>query len=247
MSRPATGSSAKSGGISDQYRRFSPSSPNPWDSVHVFSPTSTIASATATHAPPPPPPEDSFADPFPVATPSSDRDDPYLDHHDGDGGDDASEDDQRPRSSDAPQSASIWSLLQHRAPYYIPILTWGPSCTWKSLGADALAGLTVAFVLIPQSLSYASQLIFLEPMVGLYAAFVPLLVYALFGTSKHFAAGPEALTAILTGASVNMGETFEQRMADTILLTLLVGLFTLMMGIFRLGIFSCLDIYHSLI
>ena len=129
--------------------------------------------------------------------------------------------------------------MQHRSPYYIPILQWGPTYTLRTLGQDALAALTVAFVLIPQSLSYASQLILLEPIVGLYAAFSPLLVYALFGTSKHFAAGPEALTAILTGVSVNMGETFEERMADTILLTLLVGIFTLLMGIFRLGTSYC--------
>lgn len=83
----------------------------------------------------------------------------------------------------------------------LPFLDW-PS-QWRSHGVrgDVIAGVTVALVLIPQSLAYA-QLAVLPPQVGLYAALLPAVVGALFGSCAQLSTGPVALTALLTGASL---------------------------------------------
>ena len=76
----------------------------------------------------------------------------------------------------------------------LPILQWAPQYERGWLRPDLIAGLTVALVLIPQSMAYA-QLAGLPPVVGLYASMAPLVVYALFGTSRTLAVGPVAVVA----------------------------------------------------
>ncbi|KAJ1678797.1 hypothetical protein EV182_003338, partial [Spiromyces aspiralis] len=83
-----------------------------------------------------------------------------------------------------------------RVRYYIPILGWLPTYNLKDLRSDIRAGFTVACLLIPQALSYGS-LTHLKPINGLYTALMPVLVYALLGTSRHLSMGPEALISIL--------------------------------------------------
>ena len=85
-------------------------------------------------------------------------------------------------------------------PSLAPFLAWrrGDAPRWR---ADAIAGATVAVVAIPQALAYA-QLAGLPPHLGLYAAFVPTIVAALFGSSAQLSTGPVALTSLMTGATL---------------------------------------------
>jgi len=70
-----------------------------------------------------------------------------------------------------------------------------------TLKADILAGLTVSLVAIPQSLAYA-QLAGVPAYYGLYAALIPTIVGALFGSSNQLSTGPVAMTSLLTAASI---------------------------------------------
>jgi SulP family sulfate permease len=117
-----------------------------------------------------------------------------------------------------------------------PFLRWFPM-NGGSLRADLVAGITVALVLIPQSMAYA-QLAGLPAYYGLYAAFLPGVVAALWGSSKQLATGPVAVVSLLTAsalmpfASVGTPEF----VALAIMLALMVGLVQLALGIFRLGV-----------
>ncbi len=111
-----------------------------------------------------------------------------------------------------------------------------------TLRADAVAGITVALVLIPQSMAYA-QLAGLPAYYGLYAAFLPVMVAALWGSSKQLATGPVAVVSLLTASALaplvaNMGAEVggAEYVALAILLALLVGLVQLVLGLFRLGV-----------
>ena len=106
-----------------------------------------------------------------------------------------------------------------------------------SLKADILAGLTVALVLIPQSLAYA-ELAGLPPYYGLYAAFLPPLVASLFGSSRQLATGPVAVVSLLTATALEPLATAgsQQYIAYAILLALLVGIFQLSLGVLKLGL-----------
>ncbi|MGA8050992.1 MAG: SulP family inorganic anion transporter [Burkholderiales bacterium] len=118
-----------------------------------------------------------------------------------------------------------------------PFLAWLPRLTRENLRIDALAGLTVALVAIPQSLAYA-QLAGLPPYFGLYAALIPTIVGALFGSSSQLSTGPVALTSLLTAASIAplAATGSEQYVAYAISVALLSGLFQLLFGIMRLGV-----------
>jgi SulP family sulfate permease len=120
---------------------------------------------------------------------------------------------------------------------FLPFLAWWPRLDRVSLRIDAIAGLTVALVAVPQSLAYA-QLAGLPPYYGLYAALIPTVVGALFGSSAQLSTGPVALTALLTAASIAPLATGggEQYIAYVIVLALLSGLFQLGFGVMRLGV-----------
>ena len=92
------------------------------------------------------------------------------------------------------------SALQ-RARSFLPFLSW--PAQWRAAGVrnDVVAGLTVALVMIPQALAYA-KLAGLPPHVGLYAALVPTVVAALFGSCGQLSTGPVALTSLLVAASI---------------------------------------------
>ena len=118
-----------------------------------------------------------------------------------------------------------------------PFLGWFKTYNSAALRADALAGLTVALVLIPQSMAYA-QLAGLPTYYGLYAAFLPPMVAALFGSSRQLATGPVAVVSLMTAASLAPLATAgsEGYIAYAILLSLMVGVFQLLLGILRLGL-----------
>jgi SulP family sulfate permease len=102
--------------------------------------------------------------------------------------------------------------------------------------SDLQAGLTVAAVLIPQAMAYA-MLAGLPPVYGLYASVVPLLIYALLGTSRHLSLGPAALLSLLiaSGLSRVAEPGTSQYLQWAIALAFGVGLLQFMLGLFRLG------------
>jgi len=84
---------------------------------------------------------------------------------------------------------------------YLPILRWLPGYERRWLVADAVAGLSVWALLVPQSLAYAT-IVGVPVQYGLYTAFAALLVYPLFGTSKHLVVGPSATVGAVSAAVV---------------------------------------------
>ncbi|EFL52850.1 sulfate transporter [Solidesulfovibrio fructosivorans JJ]] len=118
-----------------------------------------------------------------------------------------------------------------------PFLGWFKGYNMAAFRADAIAGLTVALVLIPQSMAYA-QLAGMPPYYGLYASFLPPLVAALFGSSRQLATGPVAVVSLMTSASLAPLATAgsEGYIAYAILLALLVGIFQFALGVLRLGL-----------
>ncbi len=119
---------------------------------------------------------------------------------------------------------------------YLPSWRWARSYKPSDLPRDALAGLFVAILLIPQAMAYAA-LADLSPTVGLYAAVAPALLYAVFGTSRFLAIGPVALVSLLTGEAIaSAGQSGDLEAAQVALvLALLVGAALLLMGLLRLG------------
>jgi len=105
----------------------------------------------------------------------------------------------------------------------------------KVLKADTLAGITVALVIIPQSMAYA-QLAGLGPQYGLYASFFPVMIGALMGSSRQLSTGPVAVVSLLTAAA--LGEIVTDPSSYAVyaaLLALIVGLFQFSLGILRMG------------
>jgi len=121
---------------------------------------------------------------------------------------------------------------------FFPFLKWIPELKKSGvLQADVIAGVTVALVLIPQSMAYA-QLANLPAYYGLYAAFLPVLIAALFGSSNQLMTGPVAVVSLLTASALAPLAVAgsEQFIAYAILLSFLVGVFQFMLGVFRLGV-----------
>ncbi|MBS3895293.1 sulfate permease [Silanimonas sp.] len=108
-----------------------------------------------------------------------------------------------------------------------------------SFASDALAGLVVTLMLIPQSLAYA-LLAGLPPEAGLYASVVPLVVYALLGSSRVLAVGPVAVVSLMTAATVGEHAAAGTAHYATVALTLafLSGALLLLMGLLRLGVLA---------
>jgi len=118
-----------------------------------------------------------------------------------------------------------------------PFLSWFEKYRLSTLRSDAISGLTVALVLIPQSMAYA-QLAGLPPYYGLYAAFLPPMIASLFGSSRQLATGPVAVVSLMTAASLEPIATAgsEAFISYAILLALIVGLFQFLLGVLRLGL-----------
>ena len=120
---------------------------------------------------------------------------------------------------------------------FFPFLAWFRQYDVSSLKLDAVSGLTVALVLIPQSMAYA-QLAGLPAYYGLYASFLPPMLAALFGSSRQLATGPVAVVSLMTAASLEPLATAgsEAFIAYAVLLALVVGLFQFLLGALRLGL-----------
>jgi SulP family sulfate permease len=118
----------------------------------------------------------------------------------------------------------------------LPILEWGRRYDRDTLVSDLVAALIVTIMLIPQSLAYA-LLAGLPPEVGLYASVAPLLLYAVFGTSRVLAVGPVAVVSLMTAVAIGEHAVAgsPQYWAVAITLALLSGAILLIMGVLRLG------------
>ncbi|WP_208430501.1 SulP family inorganic anion transporter [Methyloceanibacter sp. wino2] len=119
---------------------------------------------------------------------------------------------------------------------FIPVLDWGRTYNATTFSNDLVAAVIVTIMLIPQSLAYA-LLAGLPPEAGIYASIVPIILYAIFGTSRALAVGPVAVVSLLTASAV--GQVAEQGTAGYVVaaltLALLSGGFLLMLGVLRLG------------
>jgi len=119
---------------------------------------------------------------------------------------------------------------------FFPIVEWAKGYKKEHLNGDLSAGLTVGVMLVPQGMAY-SMLAGMPPIYGLYASIIPIIIYAIFGTSRQLAVGPVAMVAILISTGVgqlaDLGSS--EYIGLTILLALMVGLIQFVMGIFRLG------------
>lgn len=119
---------------------------------------------------------------------------------------------------------------------YIPAFDWLPNYQKKWFSGDLSAGLTVGVMLIPQGMAY-SMLAGLPPIHGLYAVTVPLILYALLGTSRQLAVGPVAMVSLLTASGIGAlhPETPQAYLLLALTLAFMVGAIQFLMGIFRLG------------
>lgn len=119
---------------------------------------------------------------------------------------------------------------------YIPILDWIKNYSASHFKGDLNAGITVGIMLIPQGMAYA-VLAGLPPIYGLYASIVPLILYAIFGTSRQLAVGPVAIVSLLVIAGVGeIAEVGSDRFIQLAIMTAFgVGIFQFLMGLFRMG------------
>ncbi len=119
----------------------------------------------------------------------------------------------------------------------LPFIAWFRGYRRDSLRTDMIAGLTVALVLIPQSMAYA-QLAGLPAYYGLYASFLPPMIASLFGSSRQLATGPVAVVSLMTAASLEplAAAGSQGYIAYAIMLALVVGLLQFTLGVLRLGL-----------
>ncbi|WP_041768290.1 SulP family inorganic anion transporter [Pseudovibrio sp. FO-BEG1] len=119
---------------------------------------------------------------------------------------------------------------------YLPVFDWGRNYNKDSFSNDMIAAVIVTIMLIPQSLAYA-LLAGLPPEMGLYASILPIILYAIFGTSRALAVGPVAVVSLMTAAAI--GQIAESGTAGyaiaALTLAMLSGGILLLMGVFKLG------------
>ncbi|KAG1738204.1 sulfate transporter family-domain-containing protein [Suillus lakei] len=137
------------------------------------------------------------------------------------------------------------SMFRKRVRYYVPSTAWIPDYSISLLGGDLLAGVTLAAMLIPQSVSYGTSLAKLSPTTGLFAASIPPIMYSLLGTSRQLNVAPEAALSLLVGQAVSDYRRGDHHtrpedadavgIAVSTAITFQVGLFASMLGFFRLG------------
>mgnify|MGYP001817087002 FL=1 len=128
------------------------------------------------------------------------------------------------------------SRLSNRLERYFPVLTWTRDYDRGVFASDMLAAVVVTIMLIPQSLAYA-LLAGLPAEMGLYASILPLVAYALFGTSRTLSVGPVAVVSLMTATAV--GKVAQTGSMDylvaAIAMALISGLMLVVMGLLRFG------------
>ncbi len=119
---------------------------------------------------------------------------------------------------------------------FLPFLQWLPNYNKRWFAKDMVAGLTVGILLVPQGMAYA-MIAGMPPVYGLYAALVPILIYAFLGTSRQLAIGPVAMDSLLVAAGLGtLALTgVENYIAMALLLAFMVGVIQFILGLFRMG------------
>jgi len=119
---------------------------------------------------------------------------------------------------------------------YFPILDWLPNYSISTFKKDLPAGLTVGIMLVPQGMAYA-MIAGLPAVFGLYAAFLPQVVYAIFGTSRQLAVGPVAMDSLLVASGLGALSItgIENYIAMAIFLAFAMGVIQLLLGLLRMG------------
>ncbi len=119
---------------------------------------------------------------------------------------------------------------------YLPILDWGSKYNKKTFSNDMIVALIVTMMLIPQSLAYAI-LVGLPPEIGLYASIAPLLIYAIFGTSRTLSVGPVAVASLMTAAAAGAlaSQGTPEYLGAAVALAMVSGLFLILIGFLKLG------------
>jgi len=135
-----------------------------------------------------------------------------------------------------PRPPTRLERLRRLAPRVLPFLTWWPMVTRRNLRSDLWAGLTGAVIVLPQGVAFAA-IAGLPPEYGLYAAMVPVIVAALFGSSHHLISGPTTTASLVIYANISLlaapGSPDYLRLV--LALTFLAGCFKLALGLARLG------------
>ncbi len=123
-----------------------------------------------------------------------------------------------------------------KLPTWLGAAQWLPHYNRETAARDSVAAVIVTIMLIPQSLAYA-MLAGLPPEVGLYASILPLVVYALLGSSRTLAVGPVAVASLMTVAAASQVATAgsQQYLAATVILAFLSGTILMVMALLRLG------------
>nr|XP_011463580.1 PREDICTED: sulfate transporter 3.1-like [Fragaria vesca subsp. vesca] len=122
--------------------------------------------------------------------------------------------------------------------YFFTILEWAPRYNLGYLKSDLIAGVTIASLAVPQGISYAT-LANMPPIIGIYMSFVPPLVYAILGTSRHIAIGPTVVSLVLLANTlseeVSPTENPELYLQMALTSTFFAGIFQACLGFLRLG------------
>ena len=128
------------------------------------------------------------------------------------------------------------SGLQRQLERHVPMLTWAKTYNKDTLTSDAVAAIIVTIMLIPQSLAYA-LLAGLPAEMGLYTSILPLVAYAIFGTSRALAVGPVAVVSLMTAAAIgNLGLSTPAEIAIAAgTLAFISGVILAVLGVLRLG------------
>ena len=119
---------------------------------------------------------------------------------------------------------------------FTPFMKWGPKVTSDDLKCDLVAGLTGAFVVLPQGVAFAT-IAGMPPEYGLYAGMIPAIIAALFGSSRHLVSGPTTAASIVLFSALSVYATPGTSDYVTLALTLtfMVGIFELALGLARMG------------
>lgn len=141
---------------------------------------------------------------------------------------------------------TIHSTIQSKLQAIFPIVTTLTSYSKALLVQDGVAALIVTVLLIPQSLAYA-LLAGLPPEVGLYASILPLMVYAVLGTSHALSVGPVAVASLMTATALSKAQSMGvDYVSGAMTLALLSGVFMLVLGFLRFGFIANL-LSHPLV
>eukprot|EP01136_Pigoraptor_vietnamica_P027357 Opistho-1_new@83551 len=117
----------------------------------------------------------------------------------------------------------------------IPILSWLPTYTRDDFFGDLVAGLTVALLVIPESLAFAN-LAGLPLEYALYASYIGCFVYVFFGTSSNVTVGPTAIMSLMTAQVLSdLGVPELQKGQSAVILCLMMGIFQVGMGLLKIG------------